>query len=107
MLAKKNRINKKLFEEIFKRGKIFSSPNLSLKIAPTTEKQSRFTFVVSSKVAKRAVDRNKIKRRARNIVRKFLPEIKKQINAIIFFRKGAGKMTFSELEKEINDIFNF
>ena len=107
MLAKKHRIDRKLFEEVAKKGKSFSSPYLSLKTAPTAENQSRFAFVVSSKVAKKAVDRNKIKRRARNIVQKLLVKIKKQINAIIFFKKGAEKLTFSELEKEINDIFNF
>jgi len=107
MLPKKHRINKKLFEEIFKKGKIFSSSNLSLKIAPTAENRSRFAFVVSSKVAKRAVDRNKIKRRARHIVKKMLPKIEKGLGVIIFFKKGVEKMTFSELEKEINDIFNF
>lgn len=107
MLPKKHRINRKLFEEVVKKGKSFFSPYLSLKIAPTIENQSRFAFVVSSKVSKKAVERNKIKRRARSIVQKNLSKIKKQINAIIFFKKGAEKMTFQELEKEINDIFNF
>jgi ribonuclease P protein component len=107
MLPKKHRINRKLFEEVAKKGKSFSSKYLSLKIAPVSENQSRFAFVVSSKVAKKAVDRNKIKRRARNIVQKNLGKIKRQINAIIFFKQGAEKLAFAELEKEINDIFGF
>jgi len=107
MLPKKHRINRKLFKEVAKKGKSFSYPYFSVKIAPNGENQSRFTFVVSSKVAKRAVDRNKIKRRARNIVAKNLNKIKNPINAIIFFKKGVEKLTFAELQKQINDIFSF
>jgi len=107
MLPKKHRINKKTFEEIFKKGKIFSSDYLYLKITPLSEKYSVFSFVVPSKVAKKAVERNKLKRRARHIIKKMLPKIEKGLGVIIFFKKGAEKMTFSELEKEINDIFNF
>lgn len=107
MLARKHRINKKLFEEILKKGKIFSSDYLYIKTLPISEKHSAFTFVVSSKVAKRAVERNKLKRRARHIVKKILPKIEKGLGVIIFFKKGVEKMTFSELEKEINDIFYF
>lgn len=107
MLAKKHRINKKLFEEVSKKGKSFSSPYLSVKIAPNEENQSRFAFVVGSGVAKHAVGRNKIKRRARNIIQKIIPKIKGKINAIMFFKKGSEKLTFAELEKQINDIFGF
>lgn len=105
MLAKKHRINKKLFEEIFKKGKIFSSDYLYIKTLPIPEKHSTFAFVVSSKVAKKAVERNKLKRRARHIVWKMMPEIKKGLSIIIFFKKGVEKMNFSELEKEIKTIF--
>ncbi len=107
MLPKKHRINKKTFEEILKKGKNFSSDCLYIKMLPIPEKHSIFAFVVSSKVARKAVDRNKIKRRARHIIKKMLPKIEKGLGVIIFLKKGAEKMTFSELEKEINDIFNF
>jgi ribonuclease P protein component len=107
MLPKKHRINKKIFEEILKKGKIFSSDCLYIKTLPISEKHSIFAFVVSSKVAKKAVERNKLKRRARHIIKKMLPKIEKGLGVIIFFKKGVEKMTFSELEKEINDIFYF
>jgi ribonuclease P protein component len=107
MLPKKHRINKKMFEEIFKKGKFFSSDYLYIKTLPIPEKHSIFAFVVSSKVAKKATERNKLKRRARHIVKKILPKIKKGLGVIIFFKKGTEKMTSLELEKEINDIFNF
>lgn len=107
MLSKKHKINKKLFEEILKKGKIFSSDYLHIKTLSIPEKHSVFAFVVSFKVTKKAVERNKLKRRARHIIKKILPKIKKGLGVIIFFKKGVEKMTFPELEKEINDIFNF
>lgn len=107
MLIKKHRINKEIFGEILKRGKIFSSDHLYIKILSFPEKYSVFAFVVSSKISKKAVERNKIKRRARHIIKKIMPKIEKGLGVIFFFKKGVERITFSELEKEINDILNF
>lgn len=105
MLARKHRINKELFTEIIKAGKSVSSDDLSLKIRPIPADCSAFAFVVSSRVAKKAVERNKLKRRVRHIIRKVLPEIKRGLGIIIFFKKGSEKLSFQELEKEILRIF--
>jgi ribonuclease P protein component len=105
MLARKHRINKELFAEIIKAGKSVSSDNLSLKIQPIPADCSAFAFVVSSKVAKKAVDRNKLKRRARHIVAKMMPEIKNGLGIIIFLKKGSEKLNFQEIEKETRAIF--
>jgi len=105
MLAKKHRINKKIFEEIFRKGKIFSTEYLYVKTLPVSEKHSIFAFVVSSKVVKKAVERNKIKRRARHIVKKILPRVKNGLGIIIFFKKKIGGMTFADIEKEIMAVF--
>lgn len=105
MLARKHRINKELFTEIIKAGKSVSSANLSLKIQPIPIDYSAFSFVVSSKVAKKAVERNKIKRRARHIIRKMLAETEKGLGIIIFFKPGSKKMSFQELEEEIKKLF--
>lgn len=105
MLARKNRINKKLFTEIIKVGKSFYSDNFSLKTRSMPADYSAFAFVVSSKVSKKAVERNKLKRRARHIVRKMMPEIKKGLAVIIFSKPGSGKLKFPELEEEIKTIF--
>jgi ribonuclease P protein component len=105
MLGRKHRINKKLFAEITRAGKSVSSNNLSLKIQPIPADDSVFGLVVSSRVAKKAVDRNKLKRRARHIVAKMMPEIKNGSGIIIFFKPGSEKLKFQELEKEIKIIF--
>jgi len=104
-LPKKNRISKELFRELFPKGRGAHSRVVLLKIVPINEKDTRFAFVVPSKTAKKAVDRNKLKRRARYITAKLLPFIKTGVAVIVFFKKGAEKLNFKELEKEIGDIY--
>lgn len=105
MLPRKHRITKKLFEDVLIRGKTWNSDYVYVKIAPVFTNHSIFTCVVSSKVSKKAVERNKLKRRARYIIRKVMAEIKKSQGIIVFFRKGSEKLNFQELEREIIGIF--
>lgn len=104
MLAKKHRINKKLFKQGFKKGKSLHSENISLKTAILPVKNAVFAFVVPLKTAKKAVARNKLRRRARHIVKKHLGFIKEGAVAIFFFKKGAEKMKFWELEQKMLEL---
>lgn len=62
-LNKKNRLKKKLdFEDVFKKGKAVNGSFLFIKYKKNRLGVSRFGFVVSAKVAKKAVERNKIRR---------------------------------------------
>ena len=71
MLPKKNRLkNKKDFERVFKQGKGFKEDFLFFKITKNNLKENRFGFIVSLKVSKKAVLRNKVKRRLREIIKK-------------------------------------
>jgi len=103
MFPKKYRINKDLFEKIFKTGKTFSFEYLILKITSLSTPNSLFTFVVSSKISKKSVFRNRLKRRARHIVKKLLPLAKPGFGAIIFFKPGSEKLTFQNLEKILQE----
>lgn len=105
MLPKKHRINKVLFKEIFKKGKTFSFEHLFLRIVSLSTPISLFTFVVSSKVSKKPIIRNKLKKRARYIVKKLLSQIKPGLGVIVFFKPGSEKLSFSELGKEILAVF--
>jgi ribonuclease P protein component len=70
MLSQKNRIQKKDdIERIFKKGKGFKEGFLLLKTLKNDLSASRFGFVVSKKISKKANIRNKIKRRLREIIR--------------------------------------
>jgi len=107
MLPAENRLKKrKDFEYVFKRGKGFEEEVLILKIVDNNLENPRFGFVVSQKVSKKAVVRNKIKRRLREIVRKRLPSIKKKVDGVLIARPGIERKTFVELEKIVENLFN-
>ncbi len=62
-LPKNNRLKKKRdFEAVFKTGKAVNGTFLFAKFKKSPSNVSRFGFVVSSKVAKKAVVRNRIRR---------------------------------------------
>ena len=72
-LNKKNRLKKKLdFEDVFKKGKAVKGSFLSIKYKNNELSVPRFGFVVSAKVSKSAVKRNKTRRilseTARNVI---------------------------------------
>ena len=106
MLPKKNRLkNKKDFERIFKQGKSFKEDFLFLKIRKNNLKESRFGFIVSLKVSKKAVLRNKVKRRLREIIKERLPEIKSGIDGVLIAQRNIEEKDFSEIKEVINKLF--
>lgn len=102
MLFRENRLKSKDFKEIRKGGRFFNEQFLSLIKAENNLNQSRFGFVVSQKISKKAVIRNKIKRRLREIIRNNLDKIKKNYNVIFIAKKGIEEKEFKEI-KEITE----
>lgn len=89
MLSKENRLKKeKDFEAVFKSGKGFKEELLRVKISRNNLNSSRFGFIVSKKYSKKASERNLLKRRMREIVRKNLPNLKKGFDVVFFAMPG-------------------
>ena len=65
---------------------------------------SRFAFVVSAKIAKRAVDRNLVKRRTRHIVHKNLNLLALGWGVVVFIGPGVLKTKFNEVEGDLIDL---
>lgn len=106
MLPNINRLKKtKEIEQVFKKGKGHKEGFLFLKIAKNNLNASRFAFIVSRKVAKKAVLRNKIKRRLRELVGARLPEIKKGFDGVLVAQKNIESQNFKELKENINKLF--
>lgn len=104
MLSFRNRLKKqKDFENVFKNGKGFKQGSLYLKSNENKLQSSRFGFVVSKKFSKKAVDRNRIKRILREIVREMIDKIKTGLDIVIIVNPGA-KADFQELTETINRL---
>ena len=111
MLPKKNRIPRHLFPIVFIKGKNYASLNIYMRVAclrqnSSEEKRdpSRFSFVVSKKVAKKAVDRNKLRRIGYGVIQKEISRIKKGFLVVVFIKKSAAKLSKNELKKEIMSL---
>lgn len=106
MLPKPNRLKKKKdFEAVFKKGKSFKNSFLVLKIAPNKLEISRFGLIVSQKVSKKAVVRNKIRRRLSEIIRKKMEEIKNGQDMALIVLPGLENKSFLETEEIIINFF--
>jgi ribonuclease P protein component len=103
MLNKNLRLERNLVQKVLKEGKKSFGPAVSLKYLASGH--SAFAFIAPASAAKKAVIRNKIKRRGRAIVYKLLPNLKKNYWVVIFFGKSSADFSFQELEREIIGAF--
>lgn len=102
MLPRKYRLTaEKDFNRIFKRGRSVSGKGVGLKVAPNRLEVSRFAFVVSTKISKKAVVRNKLKRQMREVVCEVLEDIKKGMDVVVMARKDAADAEFSILKDSL------
>jgi len=105
MLALNNRLKKqKDFENVFKNGKGFKKKFLYLKINKNGLEFTRFGFVVSTKVSKKAVERNRLKRIFRDIVRKNLERVVPGLDAVIVANPGI-EIKREVIEESLNTLF--
>lgn len=106
MLQKSSILKKKKdFDSVFKKGESFKSRSFILKITKNNLGKSRFGFIVSKKVSKKAVVRNKIKRRLRSIIKQNLKDIKKGMDVVLIILSGIEKKNFTELKEELITAF--
>lgn len=98
MLKKYLRLAKqKDFDSVFENGRYFSEDLLSLKVARNNFDYSRFGFIVSNKISKKAVARNRIKRLLRESVRLFHGNIKPGFDSVFISKNKAIGKSFKEI----------
>ena len=107
MLSSKYRLKrKKDFERVYKKGRVNRENFLLLRFVPNDLGNTRFGVVVSKKVAKKANERNAIKRRIREVIKEILPEIKNDLDVVIIGLSGIKKETdFQEIKRSIRKLF--
>ena len=104
-MPRENRLKKEEdFKKVFKKGRGFTNNLFVLKIVKNNLDISRFAFVISKKISKKATVRNRIKRRLDNVIRVDLPKIKKGWDGIIIVLPGAEIKDFKEIEEDINQL---
>jgi len=91
---------KKDFDRAYK-GKTIAGKLIFLKIQKNNLDVSRFGFVVSSKISKRAVIRNRIKRRLKEIVKGFKL---KGFDVIITVKLEIVDKTYQEIKSDFENV---
>lgn len=95
MLPSKNRLRKrKDIDRVFLGKKSVKNGALVCRVILNNGDNPRFCFIVSKRISNKAVVRNKLKRRLRSIVAKFLPQIKVNYDCVFIACPGLELVDF-------------
>lgn len=105
MLPRDRRITEKSdFDSIREKGEMNQSFSFGLCVLPTSsDKVSRFGFIVSSTISKDAVARNKAKRALRQAVRQNLSFIKNGFDCVFLAKPVIVRKYTADIMKEVRD----
>lgn len=106
MLKKIYRVNKNWeYQNIYRKGRHLSSQFFGINFLPNKFDFPRFGVVVSKKIAKKAVDRNLLKRQVREIVTELAKKHRANYDVIITVRSKALGTSYAVLKKELEESF--
>jgi len=101
MLSKNKRIPRKLFKPLLESRKYFNSEHFSLRVAPSEE--VRVAVSVSKKISKKAVVRNKVRRRVYSAMRDIIFSLHAGLYLVVA-KHGSEKTGGRELENELKAL---
>ncbi|OGZ75976.1 MAG: ribonuclease P protein component [Candidatus Staskawiczbacteria bacterium RIFCSPLOWO2_12_FULL_37_15] len=106
-LPKKNRLtSKKEIDHIFKNGRTVKGSFLFIKLLDNPRGYSRFAFIVPSKYAPLAVDRNRTKRALSEEVRRTPILSGKSHDVIVSVFKKITKSELDSLTRELRELLS-
>lgn len=107
VLSKKYRVTKKKdFEKVFKFGYFFSEKFISVKTAENGLPLSRFGFIVSLKVSKKAVIRNKTRRQLQEVIRLHLKDVKRGFDIVVMAKPEIIGKDYWEIEQALLGVLS-
>ncbi len=112
MLPKKYRLPlRSELKRLQKEGKLFQGEFFSLLVALQPQKEnfkfqnSRFGFIISHKIHKKAVRRNHARRLLVAVLLGFLPQLKSGFDVVFLAKKPLIEANFNQIKKEVSLIF--
>jgi ribonuclease P protein component len=102
MVSSSSRIPRAAFAAYFSRGKRHHGQYMTVVINPSDHLQ--VSVVVSKKVAKKAVDRNRLRRRAYGVVERYARITPLPIACIIQYKPGALAVSRQVLALELSSL---
>jgi len=105
MLVKQLRLVKeKDFKRIFKLGKSFYSKIFRIKILANELDSNRYGIVISTKVSKKAVERNKLKRQVRASLKEFNRKLIKGFDLVVIVSPLALNQEYKTIQSELEKM---
>lgn len=102
MLPKDNKIRKKKeIESVFQEGRASFGGACGVKVKKNPASLTRFVTVVSLKVAKKAVARNRLKRQLQEILRQELPRLQPGWDVFVLALPAARGSEYRELQQSL------
>lgn len=93
------------FEKVEKEGKMIQSDSFGMSYLKRDDKElSRFGVIVSTKISKLAVQRNRIKRAISEAVRYSTSELKNGFDVVFLTKLSITKKPTDEIMREVRDI---
>jgi len=93
------------FVYTYKKGKAKSSKCMSLIFVRARTYNTRVGFSVSKKIGN-AVVRNKVKRRLKDSVRRYMPSVKNGYYIVISAKSPIAEATFAQIHEEVGFLLN-
>lgn len=105
MLKKQNRLkDKNNFDKVFKKGRSVFGELLGIKYFKNDLGFNRFGIIVSSKISKKAVERNRIKKQIKSILRSEEKSLNKGWDYVVITLPLIKNKNFKEIQSEIIKI---
>lgn len=101
MLKKKQRLSRSEFTNLLKRGKRLHGDHFSLLYTPAEE--TKCGLVVSKKIAKKAVERNKLRRKIYAVFGENLTVLP-HLHCVLLTRPAITTLSHEELKREIETL---
>jgi len=106
MLSREYKLKKENdFKKVFKNGKYYQQEFIRIKILKNDLEIDRFGFPIGLRISKKAVQRNKIKRRLEEIIRLKLNQMKSGFDIIILVNPEIIEKSYQEIEKALISLF--
>ena len=106
MLARRLRLVKeKDFKKIFKFGKASYVKIFRIKVLANELEVNRYGIVISTKVSKKAVERNKLKRQIRAVIKEFDKKLNTGFDLVITVSPAAKNQEYEFIKSELEQVF--
>jgi ribonuclease P protein component len=107
MFAKKFSLHRREFSKIKREGVLYQSVNFGVIVRKRENiGNPRFGVVISNKISKLAVHRNRIRRSFRDTLRRNWKKVDDGIDLVFLVKPGIEKLPVSEIMRDIENFLN-